>query len=189
MLTYRIADALRESNPSRTTWLVLGTLAAVGIGSGVFFATRRAAAASAAKKAFSVSSDCMTITVTNETEVRNAATAAALVVHPLPSDAALPAALQMLQLVLPECDWASPPPDRTFVHGGSRYTWDQIEDLLEGRSVGELTELVGQGGGVIVTQPIPRLISWLLNPPPPIIFEPFVAVPRIPRTRPRRPFF
>lgn len=187
MLTYRIVDAVRASNPSRTTWVILGTLAAVGIGSGVFLATRRAVAANA-KYGFSVSPDCMTITVIDEKIVRSTATGAALLVHPLPSDPALDTALQMLKLVLPQCDWSDPPPERTFVHAGSRYTWDQIEDLLEGRSVGDLTELVGQGAGVVVTQPIPRLISWLLKPPSPLIFEPFVSVPRIP-TRPRRTFF
>lgn len=186
MLTTHLAAAMRTSNPSRGTWITLGALAALGIGGVVFFSTRRAAATNAAQKGFTVSDDCMTITVVNETEVRNAATAAGLIVHPLPSDPALPAALAMLQLLIPQCDWSPPPPDRTFVHGSSRYTIEQIEDMVGDRTIAELTELVSQGAGpsFASSPPLPKLLGWVLNPAPVVVIDP----PLMTLRRPRRSF-
>jgi len=152
-------------NPSRTTWVTLGVLAAVGIGVVAFFSTRKAAAASAGAVAFQVNADCSTIAVVDEAAAKGAATAAALVVRPLPGDDALDAATQLLAIAVPQCDWLFVPDDRTFVHRGSRYTWAEVRGLLEGKTVGELTDMVG-AGPAFVSSGVPLLVQWLLTSRP-----------------------
>lgn len=155
----------RMLNPlSRRTKIVLGVVTALGVGATIFFTTRRAAAASSAKSAFSVSPDCMEIVVVDESAARAAATAAALVVRPTPSDNALAVAISALSVALPQCDWSEIPPDRTFVHGTSRYRWSQIEDLLGDKTVAQLSQMASAGPS-FVASPVPRLVNWLLYPP------------------------
>lgn len=149
-------------NPSRTTWLTLGILTTIGIGTAAFFLSGKAAAATAATQAFQISADCSTITIVDEAAAKGAATAAALVVRPLPSDPALEAAIEALAIAMPQCDWNEIPDDRTFVHRGTRYTWAQLSALLEGKTVGDLTGLVGAGPG-FVSSGVPLLLQWLLQ--------------------------
>lgn len=162
----------RLLNPlSRRTKIVLGVVTALGIGTAIFFSTRRAAAASSAQTAFTVSADCMQITVLDESAARSAAAAAALVVRPSPNDNALEVAIAALEVALPQCDWREVPADRTFIHGGSRYRWSQIEELLADRTLAELSQFAS-AGPAFVASPVPRLLSWLIYPPPPVIIDP-----------------
>lgn len=169
--SHALINPFRSWNPVSTrTKVILLSSVVIGVGVTVFLSTRRAAAASQAAVAFSVSPDCMRIEIKDEGLAKGAAAAAAIVVHPSPGDPALNAAREVLSVVLPQCDWmVEIPPDRTFVHGSSSYTWAQIEALLGSRTVGELSDLVGSQNQ-LVASPVPRLFSWLLFvqlPPPP----------------------
>jgi len=169
----------RLANPSRTTWLTLGVLTAVGIGATAFFFSRKAAAASAGAQAFRVTEDCGYIYIEDEAAARGAATAAAIVVHPAPSSPALGAAIAALKIVLPQCDWDTIPDSRTIVFRGAHYTWAQLRAVLEGKTVGELTSLVGTppggppGGGFQAEVPaaLPMFLRWMIRPQP-IIYPP-----------------
>lgn len=163
-LTYQPRTLIE--NPSRATWWVIGIATATVIGAVVFFKTRKAAAATAGAKAFSASGDCNTITVVDESAARAAAAAAAIAVHPSPGDSALEAAKAALRIVVPSCDWSTPPPGRRFVFGSESTTWSQIESMLAGKTVAEITQLVG---GYDDAQ-APSFIIWLLSLPPGEIF-------------------
>lgn len=165
----------RDENPSKTVTWILGIAGAVLVGAIVFGRTRRAAAASSGSRAFEVSADCQTIRVVSEAEARAAATAAAIVVHPSASSPALPVLQQALAVAIPQCDWQDVPPDRTFIHNGAHYTWQEIETLIGTRTLGQLTELVGQAQGIARQLPpqlsaiaLPPLLLWMLLAPVPV---------------------
>ncbi len=153
-------EPLKMKNPSRTTWFVLGTLVAVGTGVTIFFSTRKAAAASAGKKAFTVSADCSQVTIVDESAAKGAATAAALAVRPSPSAPALQAAKDALRVAIPQCDWTNPPANRRFTMNGQSTTWAEIEQVLAGKTVGELTSLVAATSQGPL---LPAWVYWLLG--------------------------
>jgi hypothetical protein len=181
-ITLRLRNPLRDllhsdepkPNPSTATWVILGSVLAVGVGVLVFFSTRKAAAASSGASAFSISGDCQTITVRSESDARTAGTAAALAVRPALSDPALGALKQALAIVIPGCDWTNPPADRAFVMGADRIEWSQIETILAGKTVGDLTQLMGvpEPGFEVPTPAGASLPGWLvaaLTTPPGVL--------------------
>lgn len=161
----RPSQTLRRANPSTATKVLIGTAIALGIGTTIFFKTRRAAAASQGAKAFEVSDDCMTIKVVDESAAKAAALAASLVVRPKPSDPALGAVRNLMVVVFPECGWTTIPNDLTFIHGFNSYTWLELSNRIGDRTVGELTQLVG-ADPTITSSELPRLVQWLLSAPP-----------------------
>jgi hypothetical protein len=168
-----IAAHAIENPWSTTTKVLVGAAVVVGIGGVVFFSTRRAAAAKGAAQAFTVSPDCMTITVVDDQAAKGAATAAALAVRPGPDEPAIDAIRQIFAVLLPQCDWANVPPDRSIVHGTVRWTWSQLEASLAGKTVSELRSFVGAGPAFVAT-PIPRLVDWMLRPLPPAVAKPLL---------------
>lgn len=171
--TLRVRNPLRalfhpdepKPNPTAATWVILGSVLAVGIGVLVFFSTRKAAAASSGASAFAVSADCSTITVKSEADARAAGTAAALAVRPSLSDSALGALKKALTIVIPSCEWSRPPGDRAFVLGADRIRWSEIESILAGKTVGDLTQMVGtpEPGFALPTPTGATLPPWLLT--------------------------
>lgn len=154
---------LRISNPSRGTKIFLGIVLAAVVGGGIYFGTRRSAAAKAAKKAFEVSGDCQTVVIVDDAEAKNAVMAAALAVRPSSGDPAVVAAGQILNTLFPQCDWQTIPDDREFVHGDRTYTWGSVKLLLVGRTVGEVTSMVTGNAQGHAPSIMPSLFAWMMT--------------------------
>ncbi len=125
---------------------VLGVGLAVG---GVFFLTRKAAAADKATKAFIVGPDCSSFLVVDEELAKGSFVAAFIAVAPAPTMKAIDALKAILSYMFPECDWNDPPDEREFIRGnGQHLSWGSIKSAVGERTVAEVKSIADKFGGL-----------------------------------------
>lgn len=131
-----------------STIIILGSVAAVGIGVAVFLGTREAKARETAKKAFKVNADCSVIEVVDEAAFQDAAQAAAIAAYEgmdEQADAMFDRVVGVLLKNFPQCPARLDGLTVVKIPNQMPVPISVVRALITGKTVGQLKDDVASG--------------------------------------------
>lgn len=122
--------------------LILGTIAAVGIGLTVFLGTRTASAQDNARKGFNITPDCSTITLIDPEAAKAAVIDAGTIGLRGMDEPASDLAKRIFATMFPGCELGI---TTVFVVGDQKIQWGMVAIAIAGKTVGEVIDMAKNG--------------------------------------------